>query len=212
MKRKSRLTVGLLTAFVVFTGCAGSVENIPEEKPTETVIDEPKENVSEAYPPCVMIDGIVYKDTGYNSSMLGCGTMDGSITSSVDETQLPTENDQSNFGEGYDYQRGTKDQVLVVIDDEWRIFRNIESEDDSIPEQVINFTAKVKEIRNDGNILVSLLRVAEGFAAMEEGDYVVSAENIQGEIHVGDTVTIWFNGNIMETYPAQIGLVYRIEK
>ena len=32
------------------------------------------------------------------------------------------------------------------------------------------------------------------------------------DVQVGDIVTIWFNGMIQETYPAQLGVVYRIIK
>lgn len=189
-----------------------SLEKITEVKILESGTEEQSaENIRGDYPACVMIDGIIYKDTGYCSSMLGCGTMDGEITSSV-KHGLPSENDQSNFGKGYDYQRATKDTVFVVIDDEWRIFRDIESEDTSIPEQVKNFNAEVKEIRDDGTMLVSYINMPEGFVAMHEGDYVVSMENLREEINAGDIVTIWFNGKVMETEPAQIGFAYRIER
>ena len=36
--------------------------------------------------------------------------------------------------------------------------------------------------------------------------------NLMDEVQTGDTVEIWFSGYIRETYPAQIGLAYRIEK
>lgn len=196
MKKTSKLILTLLAVICVLSGCAGLDDG---------------EDVSGDYPPCVMIDGIIYKDTGYCNSMLGCGTMDGVITSSVNHG-LPSENDQSNFGKGYEYQRSTEDSVVVVIDDEWRIFRDIESEDTSIPEQVKNFNGKVKEIGDDGILLISYISMPDGFTPMSEGDYVVSAENIRGEINEGDTVTIWFDGNVEETEPAQIGFAYRIEK
>ena len=79
-----------------------------------------------AYPPCVMVDGILYKDTGYVASMPGCGTMDGEIVSAVAGTELPSENDQSNFGTGYPYQRSSEGHIIVVIDGERMIFRDME--------------------------------------------------------------------------------------
>ena len=42
--------------------------------------------------------------------------------------------------------------------------------------------------------------------------YYVSAENLAENVQVGDIVTIWFNGMIQETYPAQLVVVYRIIK
>lgn len=183
---------------------------------TVTVVKQKEEADNETekpagdYPACVMVDGVVYKDTGYTDSMIKCGNMDGEITSSVNEG-LPSENNQSNFGTGYGYQRSVEGQVVVVIDDEWRIFRDIEIEDDSMPEQVKNFNAEVKEVKDDGMLLVSYVSMPDGFVAMSEGDYIVSADNLQGEIRSGDIVTIWFDGGVKETDPAQIA-AYRIEK
>lgn len=51
------------------------------------------------------------------------------------------------------------------------------------------------------------MSTAEGFCQMNDGEYYVSAENLAEDI-----VTIWFNGMIKETYPAQLGVVYRIIK
>ena len=39
-------------------------------------------------PPCVMVDGILYQDTGFVDSMVRCGNMDGEIDSAVDATEL----------------------------------------------------------------------------------------------------------------------------
>ena len=164
-----------------------------------------------ANPPCVMVDGILYQDTGFVDSMVGCGNMDGEIDSAVDVTELPSENNQSNFGTGMSYQRSSEGQLIVYVDGEPRIFRDINSTDTTIPEEVLHFTAKVKEV-NDGNLLVTYISTAEGFLELSEGDYVISKDNLQDEVQVGDTVEIWTNGIILETYPAQIGLAYRIEK
>ena len=164
-----------------------------------------------ANPPCVMVDGILYQDTGFVDSMVRCGNMDGEIGSAVDATELPSENNQSNFGTGMSYQRSSEGQLIVYVDGEPRIFRDINSTDTTIPEEVLHFTAKVKEV-NGGNLLVTYVSTAEGFLELSEGDYVISKDNLQDEVQVGDTVEIWTNGRILETYPAQIGLAYRIEK
>ena len=100
---------------------------------------------------------------------------------------------------------------MVVVDGERRIFRDIEKEETSIPMQVIHFNAAVKEITEDGRLLVTHISTAEGFR-MNGGDYFVSAENLVETVQVGDVVTIWFSGVIKETSPAQIGMVYRIVK
>lgn len=164
-----------------------------------------------ANPPCVMVDGVVYKDTGFVRSMAGCGTMDGEITSSVEATQYPAENNQSNFGTGMRYQRSTEGQLIVYVDDTPRIFRDINSADTSIPEEVLHFTAEVKEVQ-DGSLLVTYISTADGFQELPQGDYVISTDNLQDEVQVGDTVEVWFDGMIMETYPAQLSSVYRIAR
>lgn len=172
-----------------------------------------KEDIVAAdYPPCVKVDGVIYKDTGYCDSMVTCGTMDGEITSSVDGSKLPEENDQSNFGEEYGYQRSAEGLIVVMIDDEWRIFRDVESDDQSIPEQVKNFNAEIKEISDRGTMLVSYRSMPEGFLQMSAGEYIIPMDNVKEELKNGDIVTIWFDGKIMETYPMKLGTVYCIEK
>ena len=76
-----------------------------------------------AYAPCVRVNGVIYQDTGFLSSMVGCGNMDGKITTSVESTQLPAKDDEANFGKGYGYQFGADDTLLVYWDDEPHIFR-----------------------------------------------------------------------------------------
>ncbi len=71
------------------------------------------------YPAMVVVDGVLYKDTGKISTELRCGMMDGEITSTVDT--VPAEDDQSNFGTGYGYQYGMSG-IEVLIDGEWHIF------------------------------------------------------------------------------------------
>lgn len=171
-----------------------------------------EEKDNNGYPPCVMVDGIVYKDTGYVASMIGCGNMDGEITSTVDRTELPIQNNQSNFGTGYQYQGASENCIIAEIDGEKRLFRDINIDDSSIPMEVMNFEASVKEVCSNGELLVTHIRTAEGFNKMSEGDYYVPTDNLTDEVAVGDTITIWFNGLVMETYPAQLGNVYRIDR
>ena len=92
------------------------------------------------------------------------------------------------------------------------IFQNIEMESDgSIPPEVLHFNGKVKEI-GDGNLLVTYISTADGFMELSDGDYVMSTDNLRDEVQKGDVVTIWFGGIILETAPAQLANVYRIEK
>lgn len=228
--KKSRV-IFLITATATFlAACAGGArtqESIGADPQVQTAGEAPvskadgsndavtlpdlTESRPVAFAPCVMVDGVIYQDTGYLSSMVGCGNMDGEITSAVEGAEMPEKNDQSNFGSGYSYQYGADGTLIVYWDDAPRIFRDMDSTDTSIPAEVARFTAEIKEV-NDGNLLVTYIAAAEGFAKMSAGDYVVSKDNLLDEVQPGDTVEIWFDGSIRETYPAQIGLAYRIEK
>lgn len=77
-----------------------------------------------ALTPMVMVNGELYLDTGYDSTIDGrCGTMDGEITSEVEGWEKPTEDNQSNFGIGYGYQYGsTEGTIEIYMNGNWRIF------------------------------------------------------------------------------------------
>lgn len=95
----------------------------------------------------IMVDGKLYYDTGKESSINGrCGNMDGEITSSVDSSEIPTKNDQSNFGRGYGYQYGMNGTIEVSLNDKWFIFEQRWLEyifDDS--ERAVKFSIKYPE-------------------------------------------------------------------
>lgn len=88
--------------------------------------DPPVENKKEAgYDkiPMVMVGGRLYCDTGRESTVNGrCGVMDGEISATVDGSQVPTEDNQSNFGAGYDYQYGADNTIEVYMNDRWIVF------------------------------------------------------------------------------------------
>ena len=78
--------------------------------------------------PMVMIDGVLYLDTGFeNADIRECGLPDGEITSTVDGSERPTKDDQSNFGTGYVYQYGTEGTVEICINDRWWIYATEEA-------------------------------------------------------------------------------------
>ena len=225
--KKYGLIIGFTFLMGVLAGCSGTGSTAQDQAKTDAAhevqtqdatgagdavtLPDLTEQRPVAYPPCVRVDGVVYQDTGFVSSMPGCGNMDGEITSQVDGTKLPDQDDQSNFGTGYSYQRGGDGLLLVKMDERMEIFRDMDSTDSSIPPQVLHFTAEVKAV-NDGSLLVTCLSTAEGFAPLSEGEYTASTDNLLDEVQVDDQVEIWCDGNILETYPAQLGLVYRIEK
>lgn len=97
-------------------------------------------------PPQVMVDGTIYGTTGY--PVPGQSSDDtqteGTITSEVDGSESPTEDDQSNFGTGYGYRAGLHDGTLEVrIDGDWVIFATQEAKD------TLDFTAEGYGYRQD---------------------------------------------------------------
>ena len=88
------------------------------------VSEQEEENEEIALIPMVMVDGVLYIDTGYNNSEIRkCGTPDGEITSQVKSSKKPYQNNQSNFGTGYEYQYGaTEGTIDICMNGNWRIF------------------------------------------------------------------------------------------
>ena len=84
--------------------------------------------------PMVMADGAMYYDTGRESTVTGrCGVMDGEISSAVERTEVPSENNQSNFGAGYGYQWGPEEGTLeVCIDGKWMVFKRRYADDSRV--------------------------------------------------------------------------------
>lgn len=73
--------------------------------------------------PMVMIDGVLYLTTGKsNGDLLTSDVIDGEITSEVDGSEKPTQNDQSNFGTGYYYRYGEAGTVELLNDGKWWIY------------------------------------------------------------------------------------------
>lgn len=73
--------------------------------------------------PTVRVNGKLYYDTGKESTISGrCGNMDGEITSTVDGTEIPTEDNQSNFGSGFGYQYGADDTIEIYMNEKWFVF------------------------------------------------------------------------------------------
>jgi hypothetical protein len=92
--------------------------------PTTPPVENKKEIAYDKIP-MVMVNGKLYYDTGSESTIEGrCGTMDGEISSTVDGSQVPTEDNQSNFGVGYGYQYGQNNTIEVYINDKWIVFEH----------------------------------------------------------------------------------------
>ena len=94
-------------------------------------ISEHKDGAAEVWDriPMVMVDGVLYLDTGKESTVMGrCGMLDGEITSEVPGNEEPSMDDQSNFGTGYNYQYGAIEGTIeIYMNGKWWIFATEET-------------------------------------------------------------------------------------
>ncbi|MDO5063219.1 MAG: hypothetical protein Q4D77_08565 [Peptostreptococcaceae bacterium] len=223
-KRYYRYVAILFVMLISLIGCSrGSQEGSIDPSGTG---QEPT-----SYPPMIMVDGILYKDTGYIDNCVKCGTENGRIRSSVFGTQMPNKDDQSNFGRGYSYQyTGNKGYINVLIDKKWHIFQSLDIEQNTMPDQVAHFTAEVKEVAED-RLLVYVTDIPQEFAwifqdaALDQiKPIALSAEDLEKRTDkkgstdglVGKKVEVWFDGSLKgdepeRSDPIELGRTYRIE-
>ena len=71
----------------------------------------------------IMVNGELYYDTDRVIDEPRCGVMDGEITKTVAEAELPQQDNCSNFGKGYGYQYAGRYSVDVLIDSSWCRFQ-----------------------------------------------------------------------------------------
>ena len=83
--------------------------------------------VSPDTPPMqVQVQGKLYQSTGRHSELDGrCGIMDGEIIASVDRSASPVQDDQSNFGTGWGYQRMSDNAIEVNLGRHWIVFEQL---------------------------------------------------------------------------------------
>ena len=113
-----------LAVVVLLAGCGGPAA-APSSSPAASVSTSSQETPpSDPLPRMVMVDGVLYQDTGRESPLTArCGTMDGEITSQVEAGQQPEEDGQSNFGTGFGYQFTGEGVVELFLEDKWMVFR-----------------------------------------------------------------------------------------
>lgn len=87
-------------------------------------VTEQEENEKIDLVPMVMVDGVLYLDTGfYSTYSLTNRTYDGEITSAVKANEKPTQNNQSNFETNLGYVIGSLEGTIEIhMNDMWRIF------------------------------------------------------------------------------------------
>jgi predicted small secreted protein len=141
--KKIALVLSLtLVACLALAGCqsetGGAGDPVPGGVTEPSVsLNENKNEIEKTQPateelewdkiPMVMVDGKLYYDTGKESTISGrCGVMDGEITSTVDGSEIPTKDNQSNFGTGFEYQYGADNTIEIFMNEKWIVFEQRE--------------------------------------------------------------------------------------
>ena len=132
----------------------------------------------------IMVGGVLYIDTGYNSSVAGCGVMDGNIEGTVAGTEYPTKDNQTNFtgatGWQVGYEPGT---VHVYMNDRARIFaaEGTYAKED-IPAAVGCMMGTVVSIRGDGYFVFRPISIPEAFSHLApDGEYLVPVSAMEND-------------------------------
>lgn len=120
------LAVVFMAVFVLVS-CSNPADNkrLDGDAGANVGNDENTEAAKITYPLMVKINGQVYQGMAYVNNNVTCGTADGKITSSVNSFKLPEKDNESNFGEGYEYQFWENDYVNVKIDGKWIVFKSL---------------------------------------------------------------------------------------
>lgn len=139
--KKRLLCIFMISILLLMCACGNQeVSNNPKDEEVVTVVEtgadeeinnvvsedeEPITEISGDQIPMVMVDGLLYYDTGKESILEGrCGMMDGEITSTVDASQIPTVDNQSNFGTGFGYQYAINNSIDIQMEDgNWYVFQ-----------------------------------------------------------------------------------------
>ena len=122
--------------------------------------------------PMVMVGGKYYYDTGRESAKTDHSTiMDGEITSTVDGSEIPVENDQSNFGDGYGYQYGDDNTIEIYMNGKWIVFESRDSEEDA--EDAPNTPEATPEIKIlDAETAITAAILEGAASASDDYDYI----------------------------------------
>lgn len=149
----------------------------------------------------VMVNGKLYYDTGKESNSLRCGMIDGKITSNIEDTKIPTVDNQANFSGEYDYQYGIENTIEICIDNKWYIF---EAKEEINQEQPFFYGIVKETSQND-----IIVEPYEGEEIRKSADRISInlGENNDVIYQEGTNVKVTYTGYIMETYPAKVQAV-----
>ena len=167
--------------------------NVGYDKVNKVIMLKSDAGVKEEAPRYVMIKSKLYKDTGEINKNMTCGTMDGKILTTVDAKEMPKQDNESNFGIGYEYQIGAEEgSITVEIDDKCLIFKEVKEEEktedkkdektDEKKEEAKKENIKVLKTDNFDELettkLDAIIKLHDMFAAYTKDDYIVGGNAI----------------------------------
>lgn len=221
MKKRS-LIILTLAVTLVLSGCSAAASGTGTDLPAEGMveikkggektgtvkeIEEEAAEIKEAKIPMVMVNGKMYYSTGKESTITArCGVMDGEITSTVDGGEIPTENNQSNFGSGYGYQYGMDDTIEVCMDGKWYVYQHGSGEGEILIDGCWYDKGFLGEetLKKPWGVTLSVKDVTKTGLALV---FIQSDGNPTGELSSGSYYKLEvLNGNVWEPVPYATGL------
>ena len=203
MKKNEKLMIGILALILVvmigiliFNKIKIRKQDIWIDKDNPASNNEINniENSSKEIGRIVKVKGMLYYDTGkFSEDMPRCGTMDGNITSTVAEGQIPTEDNQANFEGAKGYQYTRENTIEIPTDEGWRIF----------VAKTYSFCGTIKQVEQN----LFFVEPDEGEQIRKSGDSVMVGKlqlDTNVKFEVGEHIRVIYDGNVMETYPLQI--------
>ncbi len=201
MNKTIKIIITIWTLVVIVLAAVVYVANNKEVN-TGSNVEEKKEGKVEQKElgRIVMVDGKLYYDTGKESTVgLRCGTMDGKITSNIEDTKIPTIDGQSNFKGEFGYQYVGQNTIEVAMNDKWYVFETKEEQDQ------YSFYGKV--IESHQKYMIVEPNEGEDIRKSADKIEVGLGENNDAIYPVGTNVKITYKGYVMESYPAKVDVV-----
>lgn len=122
MKNRQAAILGVLIIAFLYLYTV-MYEDVQKTETVRECVEQAKRDIEwDKTMPAVMIEGRLYYDTGTESPFRRRCVWHGAITSAVDSSQMPTEDNQSNFGTDFGYCYITDDAVELFINEKWIIF------------------------------------------------------------------------------------------
>ena len=170
--KKFLLTIMILTMLTSTFACQK-----PNEKPSESSeaketseINEPDHVDEGALIPAVMVNGKLYKDTCYISSLVTRGTMYGKIEKVVPTNEFPKNDGESNFGK-CEYQYAGDGFLNVKCNDKYLLFSTGDNWSET-KKYVANFTGIVEEVACDEDTKDATMLRIKDIIVPEEFKYI----------------------------------------